>query len=174
VDNFFSVLLVPEEKDKNYLSKIIESLADKYSSPVFVPHLTLFGGITINFDELKSIINDVFKNTKPFTIKKTGINQSEAFFKTVFIEFERDEKLSELFKMFSQKTDGRDLSTFKPHISLMYKILPEDEKLKIISGLDIKNEFTIGSVYIVAPKVGDKDFRDVDGWRIVYKKSFTS
>ncbi|MGA2911835.1 MAG: 2'-5' RNA ligase family protein [Candidatus Levyibacteriota bacterium] len=170
--NFFSVLLIPQEDDEVYLSNIIKKLGKEYHAPIFIPHLTLFGGITIDFDRLKSIIDNVFQNVKSFTIEKTGINQTEAFFKTVFIEFKRDENLSELFKTFSQKTDGRDLSTFKPHISLMYKILPEDEKSKIISKLDIKNEFTIGSVCVVAPKEGDKDFYDVDGWRIIYKKNF--
>ncbi len=139
MNNHFSVWLVPETSDKKYLEKIIEQLAAKYSSPIFVPHLTLLPDTNAGFNELKIAIEQIFKDMRVFKVSVEGINQSEAFFKTVFIEFKRDENLSELFKTFSQKTDGRDLSTFKPHVSLMYKILPENEKLKIISGLDIKN-----------------------------------
>ena len=170
MDNFFSVLLIPQKDDKTYLSNIINNLGKDYDAPIFIPHLTLFGGIAIDFNKLKPIIDDVFKNAKPFTIKKLRINQSEAFFKTVFIEFDLDEELKRLFTVLSEKTDKRALSTFKPHISLIYKHMLEEEKLKIIETLNIKNEFEIAKVVICAPKEGDHDFLDIEGWRVFYKK----
>jgi len=172
MNNHFSVWLVPETSDKEYLEEIIKQLADKYSSPLFVPHLTLLPDANIKLDELKIAIKQIFKDTKAFKVNVEGINQSEAFFKTVFIEIKLKEILKNLFIGYSQNKFGAILSTFKPHISLIYKILPKNEKLSIISGLNIKNEFVIGSIYIVAPKEGEEDFHDVHNWRIVYKKSF--
>src|SRR3972149_1906104 len=171
--NKFSVWLVPQKDDETYLSNIIEDLGTKYSAPMFTPHLTLLGDVEIELDVLQNIVDKVFENTKPFQIKKTKLNQSEAFFKTVFIECELDENLSNLFKVLSSKTGQRNIDSFKPHISLIYKILQEDEKLKIIESLDVKEAFTISAAYITAPKEGTDDFMDVDGWRILYKKSFT-
>ena len=171
MDNLFSVWLVPEEKDKEYLDKIIKNLANEYSSPIFIPHLTLLpNNVNMRIDELKIAIEQSFQNIKPFKIKTERVNQSEAFFKTVFIEFKLEEVLKNLFIEFSQNKFGKDLSTFKPHLSLIYKTLPEEEKLKIIKDLDIKNEFTINSVYVTSPKEGDQDFNDVNGWRIIYQK----
>lgn len=165
-----SVWLVPVKRDKEYLGKIIKDLGGKYDAPVFVPHLTLIGDITINYDELKTAVDEIFKNVKPFKIKKTRINQSEKFFKTVFIEFELDNNLINLFNAISKQTDKRDLSTFKPHLSLIYKTMSEAERKKIMNKLSIKDEFTIGSVYVNAPKEGEKDFYDVLGWRTLYVK----
>ncbi len=168
--DLFSVWLVPEVKDRGYLQNIIDGLAKDYNSPVFIPHMTLAGDVRLSIDEIKSTVEEIFGNTKPFKIKKTRINQSELFFKTVFIEFELDDNLKNLYSLFSEKIKKDGLSTFKPHISLIYKIMPGEEKLKIIEKLNIKDEYTIESVFINAPKPGEKDFLDVSGWKIVYSK----
>ncbi len=174
MDNLFSIWLIPDEKDEKELAKIIEDLAERYNSPVFIPHLTLLGNTMINFEDLKSIVDEVFEDKKPFTIKKTRLNQSEQFFKTVFIEFELDENLKNFFELLSIKADKRNTEKFKPHISLIYKIMPKDEKLRIIKNLDVKSNFTINCVYINAPKQGDTDFLNVEEWRVLYKKSLNS
>lgn len=169
-NNLFSVWLVPQRKEEKELSKIVKNLAQRYNSPVFIPHLTLLGNATISFDDLKSAVDEVFENKKPFTIKKTKLNQSEQFFKTVFIEFELSDILKNLFTELSEKTDKSSVENFKPHISLMYKLMPEDEKLRIIKNLNVRDNFTINDVYINAPKKGDTDFLNVEGWRVLYKK----
>lgn len=170
-NNLFSVWLIPDEEE---LAEIIKDLAKKYNSPVFIPHLTLLADVTISFDDLKSAVDEVFENKKPFNIKKTRLNQSEQFFKTVFIEFELSDILKNLFTALSVKTDKKSVENFKPHISLIYKLMPEDEKRRIIKNLKIKNNFTINGVYINAPIKGDTDFMDVSNWRVLYKKSLNS
>lgn len=172
MDSVFSVWLVPQEEKE--LSKIVKNLAQRYDSPAFIPHLTLLGGTTINFDNLRSTIDEVFEDERPFVIKKTKLNQSKLFFKTVFIEFELSDTLKKLFLELSKKTDKIGLENFKPHISLIYKLMPEDEKIRIIENLDVKNNFIVDSAYIVSPKKGDADFLDVEGWRVLYKKSLNS
>jgi 2'-5' RNA ligase len=174
MNNLFSVWLVPEEKDNEYLRTIVDNLAKQYSSPVFSPHLTLAGSITSSLEEAKNAVDEVFKKTRPFKIRKTKLNQSELFFKTVFIELELDDNLKNLYIAFAEKIKEGDISTFKPHISLIYKLMSEQEKLKIIEKLSIKDEFTIEYVTINAPRAGAKDFMDVEGWRTVYKRNLIS
>lgn len=170
MNNLLSVWLVPAKNDDVYLRDIINNLGKEYGSPTFNPHLTLFPGINIKLNTLKSAINDIFTNVKPFKIKKIKIDQSEAFFKTVFIEFELDEKLKNLYLALTEKINNRDVATFKPHISLMYKIMPEEEKLKIIEKLELKDEFLIDKIVVNAPRFGDKDFLNIENWRELYEK----
>lgn len=170
MNNLLSVWLVPAKNDDIYLRDIINNLGKEYGSPTFNPHLTLFPGINIKLNTLKSVINDIFTNVKPFKIKKIKIDQSEAFFKTVFIEFELDEKLKNLYLALAEKTDNRNIATFKPHISLIYKTMPEEQKLKIIEKLDIKDKFLIDKIIINGPKIGDKDFLNIENWRKLYEK----
>lgn len=168
--NLFSVWLVPDTEDKHYLENIISTLSLKNGSPNFIPHLTLFADLEIELNQLRNIIDIVFNNCHKFNIQKTKVSRSELFFKTVFIEFELNEKLRDFYIKLSTKTGKRGLVDFKPHISLIYKNMPDKEKLQIIESLSIKDYFTIGSVYINAPKNGEKDFLNVSGWQTVYKK----
>ncbi len=170
MDNCFSVWFVPGKKDKEYLDKIIKDLANKYDSPIFIPHLTLFVDVKAGEENLKSTVDEIFANVKPFKIKKKGLNQSENFYKTAFIEFENNDYFKDLFNALSEKIEQRDFSTFKPHLSLIYKTLPEKERINIINSLDIKNEFTIGNVYI--NRNDPNDYPNVNGWKIIYKKTF--
>lgn len=128
--SILSVWLVLQKNDEEYLQQKVNALAKENLSPVFTPHLTLLGDTTTGLDSLKKIVNENFKDIKPFKIKKTNIGQSELFFKTVFIEIELNKKLRETFLKLSEKTDKRSISDFKPHISLIYKILPKKKNLK--------------------------------------------
>lgn len=164
-----SVWLVPQEKDKLYLYEIIDKLAKENNAPTFIPHLTLLPGIEMEVNDLKIILNEVFNQTKSFKINKTKISQSEQFFKTVFIEFELDENLKNLFMRLSEKTDNKSIDAFNPHISLLYKTMPEEEKEKIIKNLSIKNDFIIDKVIINAPGLGQTDYLDIPSWRNLYE-----
>ena len=172
MENFFSIWLVPQDDDKLYLEKVIFKLANENYSPAFTPHLTICGDITITLEKLKSAFDNAFNQAKPFKIKKTGVGQSEDFFKTVYIEFEINQELRDLFLKLSEGTDKRLIENFKPHMSLIYKKMPKDEKLAIIDKLYLKNEYTIGAAYLTAPKKGKRDWYDVKDWRILYKKRF--
>jgi 2'-5' RNA ligase len=171
MQKLLSILLIPSKNDENYLNKIIRNLGIHYHAPIFIPHLTIFADTIIEPETLKSIADEVFKSVKPFKVKVKKINHSEAFFKTVFIEFHLNKDLKNLFTILSKKTDKRAFSTFKPHISLIYKNMPEKERLKIIKTLNIKEEFEIGRVIINAPKEGEKDFLDVEHWQFLYEKT---
>ncbi len=171
MDNLLSVWLVPAREDEEELTTTVNNLAKEHNSPIFNPHLTLMGDVSTTLEDLQSAIDGVLGNQPPFRIKTQGLDQSEAFFKTVFIKFELNDTLKNLFQALSQRTNKQSIDNFKPHISLMYKLMPEEEKKKIVQSLSAKNEYIIGAAYIVAPKLGDKDFLDVEGWRTLYKKT---
>lgn len=169
-----SVWLVPQEEDEKYLKEIIDNLALENNSPKFIPHLTVFGDIRIDPIDLEKAIEKVFANVKKFSIKKTNISQSEAFFKTVFVEFEKSELLINIFRNLSKETIEKNEDEFMPHISLIYKTMSEQEKNKIIESLKIKDKFIIDRVFINAPKEGTEDFFDVEGWRTLFTKQLAS
>ena len=76
-----SIWLVPKFEDEEYLQNIINGLAEKYDFPQFIPHLTLFPYIKYSLEEIKKLMDDIFKNQEPFTVRKTKISQSENFWK---------------------------------------------------------------------------------------------
>lgn len=172
--NLYSVWLVPQKNDEQYLKKIINKLARDYSAPLFIPHLTLFTETNFSLEKLQQIIDAVFKHQQPFEITKTGIGQSDYFWKTVFLEFELNETLRRLFESISEKTDPGDISLFKPHISLIYKTLTKEERMRITESIQSKNKFILDRVFVTIPKEGDNDFSDIENWRHPYKKTLNN
>lgn len=169
--NLYPIWLVPQKNDEQYFKKIINKLAQDYSAPSFTPHLTLFTETNLSLEKLQQIINAVFEHQEPFEITKTGIGQSDYFWKTVFLEFELNETLRRLFENISAKTDQGDISLFKPHISLIYKTLTEKERIKIAESIQSKDKFILDRVFVTTPKEGYNDFSDIENWRHPYKKT---
>lgn len=169
--NLYSVWLVPQDNDEQYLRNIIDKLATKYNSSSFIPHIALLPDNNLSLERLQQIIKQVFEHQKPFEVVKIGVNQTDDFWKTVFLEFELNETLKKLFEDINAKTNQRDISVFKPHVSLIYKTMAEDERVKIAKNIQTKDKFMFDRVFVVTPKERDEDFLDIPHWRFPYEKS---
>jgi len=110
---------------------------------------------------IDSIAKEVILNCNSFLVKKSEILQSEELWKTVYIELKMNIQLELIYKNLKKHFEKILKYEFNPHISLIYKILPIQEKIKIINELDIKNEFMINKLVV------QKFFPDVEKWKIV-------
>ena len=166
----FAVWLAPQDNDKEYLQNIVNDLAVKYNAPKFIPHLTILGDTIIELEDLKKAIDNTFLSVKPFKIKTTKISQSDIFFKTLFAEFEKNDLLTKIFSDLEKNLPEKTEYIFNPHISLLYKNMPEKERIRLTKEINLKNTFTIDKVIINAPKNGDNDFLNIEGWQSAYTK----
>jgi hypothetical protein len=110
---------------------------------------------------IDSIAKEVILNCNSFLVKKSEILQSEELWKTVYIELKMNAQLELIHKNLKKHFEKILKYEFNPHISLIYKILPIQEKIKIINELDIKNEFMINKLAV------QKFFPDIEKWKIV-------
>ena len=94
-------------------------------------------------------------------VKKSEILQSEELWKTVYIELKMNNQLELIHKNLKKHFEKISKYEFKPHISLIYKILPIEEKIKIINELDIKNKFMVNKLVV------QEFFPEVEKWKIV-------
>ena len=94
------------------MQSIVNRLAEDNNSPTFTPHLTLIGDVEIQLEPFRRAVDEVFEGINAFYIKATAVNFSEKFAKSVFIEFELDENLKNLFIEISkeQKIETYQLS----------------------------------------------------------------
>lgn len=166
----YSLWLVPQKDDEIYLSKIVNQLSEKYEAPTFVPHLTILGDIEIDLENLKKIVDQTFRKVKPFAVNITAVKFTENFRKTLFIEFEINNTLKNLFNELSEKTDKRSITTFTPHLSLIYKIMPNNDKEKIINNLYIKDQIIFGGIWINDNGNLPDGPEYVKSWKTLYKK----
>ncbi len=156
-----AIWLTFSKNDREYLKKIIDEISEKYHAPKFEPHITVYGLVDSEMSLIDNIAKEVTLNCNSFLVKKSEILQSDELWKTVYIELKMNSQLELIHKNLKKHFKKISKYEFNPHISLIYKILPIEEKIKIINELDIKNEFIINNLVV------QKFFPDIEKWKIV-------
>ena len=161
-----AIWLTFSKSDREYLKNIIDKISEKYHAPKFEPHITVYGLIDLEINQIDKIAKEVISNQNSFLVKKSEILQSEELWKTVFIELKIDQQLELIHKNLKKYFKKFLKYEFNPHISLIYKILPIDERIKIMNELNIKNEFQVSKLAV------QKFFPDIEKWKIVKEYDF--
>jgi len=156
-----AIWLTFSKNDRDYLKRIMYELAEKYHAPKFEPHITVYGLVDSEMSLLESIAKEATLDHNSFLVEKSEILQSEELWKTVYVELKMNTQLKLIYKNLKKHFEKIVKYEFNPHISLIYKILPIEEKIKIINELDIKNEFTVNKLVV------QKFFPEVEKWKIV-------
>ncbi len=136
-----SIWLTPSKKDECYLQNIINKLASENQAPVFSPHMTLLSPVDLNENELHSVLSNVSKEFEPLYVTLAGINHSPNIWKTVFVELEESLELITLQQQIASQLSSTPPYEFLPHISLIYKDLPQEKKEGIIRNLAVRNSY---------------------------------
>ena len=161
-----SIWLIPSREDAQYIKVIIDNLSINYQAPVFSPHCTLYSPIDLPKAELKKILERSAKNMKSFYVKNIMISHTEDLWKTIFIELLRSSELEQLQQEVISQFQVEQPYNFSPHISLLYKEIPDKIKEDIIRNLQVKNSFKMDK--IAAVRTGP----NVDNWETVVEIPF--
>ncbi len=156
-----AIWLTFSKNDREYLKKIIDEISEKYHAPKFEPHITVYGLVDSKLSLIDDIAKRVVFDCNSFFVEKSEILQSKELWKTVYLELKANDQLKLMYKNLRKHFEKISKYEFNPHISLIYKNLPVEEKLKIINNLDIKSEFLVNNLAI------QKFFPDVEKWKIV-------
>ena len=161
-----SIWLIPAREDAQYIQVIIDNLSINYQAPVFSPHCTLYSPIDLPKAELKKTLERSAKNMKSFYVKNIMISYTEDLWKTIFIELLRSSELEQLQQEVISQFQVEKPYKFSPHISLLYKEIPDKIKEDIIRNLQVKNSFKMDK--IAAVRTGP----NVDNWETVVEIPF--
>ena len=159
-----SIWLCPNNKDTLYLQHIINNLSGIHNSESFFPHCTLVSGIKLNRSELDTILDKSINNYGPIIVNSKRIHYSNILWKTVFIELLDSKDLISLQKKLFKQIKSDIEYKFDPHISLIYKIMPEYIKKEIIDSLSLQNSFKMNKVVAV------KTDQNIVDWKIIVER----
>ncbi len=112
--------LIPSEPAHSLLRAIINDLAHRYDAPVFEPHVTVHVGAD-RADLAETAIERAARECRSIRLKPFGIDQSDEFTKTLFVQFELSSKLLQLNELIRQSAHDSSQYEVKPHLSLLYK-----------------------------------------------------
>ena len=161
-----SIWLIPAPEDAQYIQVIINNLSTNYQAPVFSPHCTLYSPSALPTAELKKTLERSVKNMKSFYVKKTMLSHTEDIWKTIFIELLRSSELEQLQQAVISQFQVEQPYKFSPHISLLYKEIPDKKKEDIIRNLQVKNSFKMDKLAAV------RTCPNVDKWITVVEIPF--
>jgi len=111
-----SLWLMPEAADAASLAGIVASLAGRFGTPDFTPHLTIAGDTDRPVTVLADAIADAARAVTAFSEIVLGIETSAAYFRSYYANFAVSAPLAAL----KQRLDADAGEPFLPHVSLLY------------------------------------------------------
>ena len=120
MDIRWSVWLEPCSADTVRYRKLISKCCEKFSSPVFDPHVTLFGRVGIEPESTFSFFDDLISNHTSFSVKTYRVTTGEPPWKSLYIQLEACEALLKLQEKINDLLKTLRHYTFDPHLSLAY------------------------------------------------------
>lgn len=166
----FAVWLVPENSTRAMLDAFIASLSQGAGSKPFPAHMTVFSGMTRNERGVKTLVAEEFAGLPPVELDVLGSGQSDHYFRTLFLALEGNDELYFVAEALRATTDPNSEYRLRPHLSLLYGELPEDERRKLLSEFKFDREHLVFTeAWVVMARCEERGWADVDKWDVITK-----
>ena len=164
--------LIPAEPARSELSAVIGELAARFDAPVFEPHLTLYG--TGLDGENPAWVLARVKTPASYRLAIRGLDYSDIFTKTLFIQFEPADELSRLSDDLRRAATSPLDYELNPHLSLIYKTMETETKRQLAATLSLGfSEVTFDSLKAVITPETITSRHEVEAWRVVAERRLT-
>ena len=128
----YSLWFIPDEpQEKLRLQEAISRLATDFAGPLFVPHVTLVGGVPGDLPTMQVQAARLAKTLKPFNVVLGEVQWRSAFFQSFFMTVKATPKLLEARRL-AETVFGAEPLPFSPHLSLFYgeKSIVEKQRMR--------------------------------------------
>lgn len=160
---------IPSEPLNNYYQNKIERLAKKYHSMTYLPHITIYTGIS-TLEESLDILSTC-TNKSPIMLHPISINVSRELSKTFFISYQNNSALQSICKNIRFKMKNPSNYAVDPHMSLLYKLLKDEEYVRLADCESIKLfPIKIDEICIVHTPMPFVSPDEIADWKIIHCK----
>jgi 2'-5' RNA ligase len=165
--------LIPSEPEHGFFQRMINDLARRCDAPVFEPHVTIHVGAD-RADAAKNALGAAARECKLIGLTPLGIDQSDEFIKTLFVQFATSAELSKLNSIIREAANDSSEYELKPHLSLLYKNLAVATRREVAASIDVPLfEVTFDVIKVVRCVSPAKSRADVEAWRVVAAASLS-
>lgn len=130
----YALWLMPGEPLFNRLSAEILRLSQELATPLFEPHVTLLGGITLPEEEVLARAIALAGALKPFQIELGEIGYLDEYFRCLFVRVVPGDHILKAHTAGMQIFGQPGGQPYEPHISLVYGKLGIERKRTIAAG----------------------------------------
>jgi 2'-5' RNA ligase len=162
--------LVPSADAKARFTAVIEELARRLDAPGFEPHVTLQGG-QLEQQRAIGLLEAVAAAHPPVTLRISGIEFSEKYTKTLYVQFDSSGDASAISDDVAHRLGSKGSYKFDPHLSLLYKTLPEWQKEELAREISFPlEEVNFDSLKLISVPREIKVADDVHAWRAIAER----
>ena len=165
--------LIPSEPAHSFFQRIINDLARRCDAPVFEPHVTIHVGAD-RADAAKNALVDAARECQRIALKPLGIEQSDEFIKTLFVQFAISAALQKTNEIIRKAVNDSSQYELKPHLSLLYKNLAVANRCELAALINVPlSEVTFDAIKAVRCASPTKSRADVEAWQVVAAASLS-
>ena len=165
--------LIPSEPAHSFFQRIINDLARRYDAPVFEPHVTIHVGAD-RADAAKNALGDAAHECKLIGLTPLGIDQSDEFIKTLFVQFITSAELQRFNEIIRNAAHDSSQYELNPHLSLLYKNLAAPTRRELAASINVPlSEVTFDAIKAVRCVSPTKSGADVEAWHVVAAASLS-
>jgi 2'-5' RNA ligase len=164
----FSFWLIPENDLYQELEQVIVENAEKSSSPVFVPHVTLHGPVVSTDKQVVVDVRRAISEIKPFEVQVGDAEFSTTYFQCVFARIRTSAELLNAHLALRNSLGVEEDHVFMPHASLVYGDFDMKIRERIAKEIKLKiTHFMASKITIVRA-----DSADPKEWGVVDEVGF--
>lgn len=159
----YHLWLKPSGTVRDALAQTIRELALEFGGPIFEPHVTLLGNLIGTEDEHIQRTRTAAANLCPIKIILSKPACGAQYFQCVFMRAEPTPPLMNTNALVKQ-IFGKNGEPYMPHLSLLYGLYPESQKMAIIHKLplNVKTTFEATAFFLIRTESDDpKDWREI-------------
>jgi len=146
---------------------MINDLARRCDAPVFEPHVTIHVGAD-RADAAKNALGDAARECKLIGLTPLGIDQSDEFIKTLFVQFAMSAELRKINDMIREAANDSSQYELNPHLSLLYKDLAAAPRRELAASINVPlSEVTFDAIKAVRCISPTKSGADVEVWHVL-------
>lgn len=160
----YSIWLIPQDDTFKKLSKLINGLSGKYSSPIFDPHVTLIGGIIGSQDEVIRKTRKLASKVNFYTIELNKVGFLDSYLKSLFLKAKPDKEVLKANRWAKKIFNMKNSEKYLPHLSLMYGDFSENIKKEIIKNYltdNFKLNFVVDKIHLYQTDGEVEDWKKV-------------
>ena len=159
--------LMPADSARTLFQGLIEELARQYEAPVFEPHVTVHVGED-HAEAAEKALAQAGRQCPPVKLEPLGIDHSDEFIKTLFVQFAPNKELQRLNTLIRAIEQDPVCYQLNPHLSLLYKNIPVAARRALADSIKVLfSEVTFDALKTVRCVSPTQSRADVEAWQLM-------
>jgi Cyclic phosphodiesterase-like protein len=159
--------LTPSEPLRSTLRSIIHRLAVLLDAVEFEPHVTVYCGPSTKA-EARAVAHMIAKQFPPIQLTADRLCHTERYTKTLFVQFQESAAVRQIFEAAAVGYSHQSNYILNPHLSLLYKTLPETKRRELCETLDVPmGEYRFDHIRMIETELPIEDAGPIRRWRVV-------